>query len=495
MIGADDPGAASLPIPAARMSCDSASSHGCAQLMAREVRTTTSGSTFDVVSDGIDWAPVALRVPGLHNVRNALAAIGAAWQSGRPSTRWRPGSSSSRGSSDGSSGWASGRGDGHRRLRAPPDRDPRDPRRGSRSVSSPAARGRVPAAPRLRGREILPGVWRGTGGGRCRVSGRHLSGPRAADTRGHLRSDRPRRSARDGRSRGEVAARHSASALAASCARGCGPDGRRRRHHADGAGAARPAWMARCLTAARGRASADGFRLMHAAVARVASSTDRRSSPCSPRSEASARGGARRLLGDAALFPGAGGRGGRLTHYVVARGGRRRLRVDTPRRSGTISACSRAGRGPAGIRSSSVGRSLPGHPRRQVTEAVPVALAPTAGGFEALQSGRVLPLSTRRARTRPSSRARTGHAGTLRLLAGVRGTCAGLFARISDVRRMARRMICISQMRVARTRAPGCGCPSGLPNRPAGACGPGAAQVSRRRARPQLSRPSRGEAK
>ena len=77
VIGADDPGAASLPVPASAHVVRFGVTTATAQLTAHEVRTTTSGSTFDVLSNGNRLGRVALRVPGLHNVRNALAAVGA----------------------------------------------------------------------------------------------------------------------------------------------------------------------------------------------------------------------------------------------------------------------------------------------------------------------------------------------------------------------------------------------------------------------------------
>lgn len=48
-----------------------------ARLVAAEVRAEALGTRFVVVYDGERLGEVTLRVPGLHNVRNALAAIGA----------------------------------------------------------------------------------------------------------------------------------------------------------------------------------------------------------------------------------------------------------------------------------------------------------------------------------------------------------------------------------------------------------------------------------
>ena len=105
-------------------------------------RGSTSASTTRTSGD------VALRVPGAHNVRNALAAARQRHRAGRdaraagararrvrgrraslPATRRRA------------------RRAGGGRLRAPPDRDRGDARRGARRVSRSPHRRRVPAAP------------------------------------------------------------------------------------------------------------------------------------------------------------------------------------------------------------------------------------------------------------------------------------------------------------------------------------------------------------
>jgi UDP-N-acetylmuramate--alanine ligase len=74
---ADDDGASSLRLPPTaeiiRYGIDSAD----ARLVARDVRAELGGSAFTVWYDGRSECTVALRVPGMHNVRNALAAIGA----------------------------------------------------------------------------------------------------------------------------------------------------------------------------------------------------------------------------------------------------------------------------------------------------------------------------------------------------------------------------------------------------------------------------------
>ena len=72
---ADDEGANTLPTPSSaeviRYGIDSPD----ARLVARDVRGASGGSTFDVVFDGEPLGTVTLRVPGRHNVLNALAAM------------------------------------------------------------------------------------------------------------------------------------------------------------------------------------------------------------------------------------------------------------------------------------------------------------------------------------------------------------------------------------------------------------------------------------
>ncbi len=73
----DDAGANSLELPATaeiiRYGLDSTD----ARLVARDVRAVDGGSVFSVWYDGKRECEARLRVPGLHNVRNALAAIGS----------------------------------------------------------------------------------------------------------------------------------------------------------------------------------------------------------------------------------------------------------------------------------------------------------------------------------------------------------------------------------------------------------------------------------
>jgi UDP-N-acetylmuramate--alanine ligase len=83
VVCADDQGAMSLPYDAAREllpysveGCAVPSSH-TPRLVARDVTLDASGAQARVEFDGAAIGVLELSVPGLHNVRNALAAIGA----------------------------------------------------------------------------------------------------------------------------------------------------------------------------------------------------------------------------------------------------------------------------------------------------------------------------------------------------------------------------------------------------------------------------------
>jgi UDP-N-acetylmuramate--alanine ligase len=82
----DDAGASALPQDAtrelvryavARESSASADAVGDARLVAHDVVLDATGARARVTFDGRDQGVLELRVPGLHNVRNALAALGA----------------------------------------------------------------------------------------------------------------------------------------------------------------------------------------------------------------------------------------------------------------------------------------------------------------------------------------------------------------------------------------------------------------------------------
>lgn len=62
-----------------------------ARLIARDVRSNGQATTFSVSYDGLPLGDVALRVPGYHNIRNALAAIGVGFALGVPLDAMREG--------------------------------------------------------------------------------------------------------------------------------------------------------------------------------------------------------------------------------------------------------------------------------------------------------------------------------------------------------------------------------------------------------------------
>jgi UDP-N-acetylmuramate--alanine ligase len=74
---ADDPGANSLAMPSSAEVIRYGTGTADARLRAKGISGTEGGSTFTVEYDGDDLGLVTLQVPGLHNVRNALAAVGA----------------------------------------------------------------------------------------------------------------------------------------------------------------------------------------------------------------------------------------------------------------------------------------------------------------------------------------------------------------------------------------------------------------------------------
>jgi len=88
---ADDAGANAVPTPSSCEVIRYGITSTDARLAARDVRAIGSGSTFDVVYDGAVLGPVTLRVPGAHNVRNALAAVAAGIACGVPLDALAPG--------------------------------------------------------------------------------------------------------------------------------------------------------------------------------------------------------------------------------------------------------------------------------------------------------------------------------------------------------------------------------------------------------------------
>lgn len=83
VICGDDEGAASLPQDATRevvryaAAVAGATADPSARLVARNVVFHANGSTSELVYDGVVRGELVLQVPGVHNVRNALAALGA----------------------------------------------------------------------------------------------------------------------------------------------------------------------------------------------------------------------------------------------------------------------------------------------------------------------------------------------------------------------------------------------------------------------------------
>jgi UDP-N-acetylmuramate--alanine ligase len=73
----DDVGANSLTLPPTAEIIRYGVKSPDARLVARDVRPDEGGSVFKLEYDGQSKAQVRLRVPGVHNVQNALAAIGA----------------------------------------------------------------------------------------------------------------------------------------------------------------------------------------------------------------------------------------------------------------------------------------------------------------------------------------------------------------------------------------------------------------------------------
>src|ERR1700686_5327933 len=78
----DDAGARSLDLPASAELIRYGLKTPDARLVANDVRSDGHATTFSVSYDGSLLGNVALRVPGYHNVQNALAAIGAGFALG-----------------------------------------------------------------------------------------------------------------------------------------------------------------------------------------------------------------------------------------------------------------------------------------------------------------------------------------------------------------------------------------------------------------------------
>jgi UDP-N-acetylmuramate--alanine ligase len=72
---ADDAGASSLTIPASSEALSYGIANPAARLAAHEILSVEGRLRFRILLDGIDQGELALQVPGVHNVRNALAAV------------------------------------------------------------------------------------------------------------------------------------------------------------------------------------------------------------------------------------------------------------------------------------------------------------------------------------------------------------------------------------------------------------------------------------
>jgi UDP-N-acetylmuramate--alanine ligase len=79
---ADDAGASSVALPASAEVIRYGITSRDARLIASDIRSTGHATTFAVSYDGGPLGEVALRVPGHHNVQNALAAIGSGFALG-----------------------------------------------------------------------------------------------------------------------------------------------------------------------------------------------------------------------------------------------------------------------------------------------------------------------------------------------------------------------------------------------------------------------------
>jgi UDP-N-acetylmuramate--alanine ligase len=88
---ADDAVARSLPLPASAEVIRYGLASPDARLVARDITSSGHFTTFVISYDGRDLGAVTLRVPGMHNVQNALAAIGTGLALGVTLDTMRPG--------------------------------------------------------------------------------------------------------------------------------------------------------------------------------------------------------------------------------------------------------------------------------------------------------------------------------------------------------------------------------------------------------------------
>ncbi len=88
---ADDPGANAVPAASGAQVIRYGLTSPDARLVARDVRPVNGGTTFTPVFDGKLLPDVTLRVPGVHNVLNALAALAAGLALGADAVRMAEG--------------------------------------------------------------------------------------------------------------------------------------------------------------------------------------------------------------------------------------------------------------------------------------------------------------------------------------------------------------------------------------------------------------------
>ena len=91
VVCADDPGASSIRLEATAEIVRYGLASPDARLVARDLRSVDGGSVFIAVYDGSEESEIRLRVPGTHNVLNALAALGSGRALGVPLGAMAPG--------------------------------------------------------------------------------------------------------------------------------------------------------------------------------------------------------------------------------------------------------------------------------------------------------------------------------------------------------------------------------------------------------------------
>lgn len=79
VLGVDDPGARDLPVPEG-VDVVSFGTGGAARVRAVEIETAGAGIAFDLRLGSLPAERVRLGMPGIHNVRNALAAAAVGWR-------------------------------------------------------------------------------------------------------------------------------------------------------------------------------------------------------------------------------------------------------------------------------------------------------------------------------------------------------------------------------------------------------------------------------